>query len=189
MMNEQLVLTEFKQKSNKVIEYVRGEIVNIRGGKVSSALVEGIVVDTYQGRAKLTLMELATITTDGPLSLLITPFDYDTIKDIEKALIVSPLHLIPRVDNKTIRLQLPPLSEEQRVKLVKVISQKIEEGRVRLRMIRDEVRRKIKLAFEEKSLSEDQKFRQEKDIDKLIQEYSTLLDDMKEKKTKEIMEV
>lgn len=186
MLNELLLFTEFKQKLNKAIEYIRGEIVNIRGGKPSSSLVENLIVDVYEGTAKLKLMELASIMTEGASGLLINPYDQSTIKDIEKAILVSPLHLTPRVDGHSIHIVLPLLSEEQRQKLVKIVSQKIEEGKVRLRATRDEIRRKIKTAFEAKDLAEDQKFRREKEIDKIIQDYSIILDNMEEKKTKEI---
>lgn len=189
MFNEQLLLNEFRQKLDKTVEYIKGEIVNLRGGRISSSLVENIVVETYQGQAKLKLQELASIRLEGSSSLLISPFDQTTIKDIEKALLSSQLNLMPRVDGRDIYLKFPPLSEEQRQKLVKVVSQNIEEGKERLRTARDEMRRKIKTAFENKEVSEDQKFRVEKEVDKLTQQVALRFGEMQEKKKKEIMEI
>lgn len=189
MLNDSSIISECHHKVNAVVAYIKSEIVNIRGGKVSPSLVEGIMVETYEGTAKLKLMELATINMVGPLELLVTPFDYATLKDIEKALLAAPLNVMPRVEDKMIRLKLSPLSEEQRHKLLKLIGQKIEEGKVKLRLARDEARRKIKTGFEDKEFSEDQKFRLEKEIDRVVHEHSDKLDAMEEKKKKEIMEI
>lgn len=189
MFNEQSHRADFKKKCSLVIEHIKNEIMHIRSGKASPSLIETIMINTYEGTTQMKLMQLATINTDGPSGLLITPFDYGTIKDIEKALLISPIHLNPRVEGKTIRLQLPPLSEEQRKQLLKIVGQKIEEGKVKLRMTRDEIRKKVKEAFERKESSEDQKFRFEKEIDTTTHQMIILCDEMKDKKAREIMEM
>lgn len=189
MFTEQSVLSDLRNKQQKTLEYITDEIVHIRGGSVSPALVESLMISVYEGSAHLKLRELASIFTEGHSNLLITPFDSAVIQDIEKALLTFPLNLQPRVEDKTIRLQFPPLSEEQRRHLLKVVSQKIEEGKVHFRAARDEARRKIKTAFEEKEISQDLRFRIEKEIDKSIHGYTEKLDEMEAKKKKEIMEV
>ncbi len=187
MFNEQSFRTDFKKKNSAIIDFIKNEIVHIRSGKASPSLVEKIIITTYEGTTQMPLAQLATINTDGAFGLLITPFDYNTIKDIEKALLVSPLHLNPRVEDKAIRLQLSPLSEEQRKQLLKVVSQKIEEGKMKLRMVRDEIRKKIKEAFEKKECVEDQKFRFEKEIDTITRQFIVQCDEMEDKKAHEIM--
>lgn len=189
MFNEQSHRADFKKKGSAIIEYIKNEIMHIRSGKASPSLVETIMVNTYEGTTQMKLMQIATINTDGPSGLLITPFDYGTMQDIEKALLISPMHLNPRVEGKTIRLRLPPLSEEQRKQLLRVVAQKIEEGKVKLRMARDEIRKKVKEAFEDKDCSGDQKFRFEKEIDMTTHKMIVSCDEMKDKKAREIMEM
>lgn len=189
MFNEQSHRANFKKKGSAIIEYIKNEIMHIRSGKASPSLIETIMINTYEGTTQMKLMQLATVNTDGHSGLLIIPFDYGTMKDIEKALLISPLHLNPRVEGKTIRLQLSPLSEEQRKQLLKVVSQKIEDGKVKLRMARDEIRKKVKEAFEKKTCSEDQKFRFEKEIDTATRQLILSCDEMRDKKAREIMEM
>lgn len=189
MFNEQTLRTDFKKKDTAIIEYVKNEIVHIRSGKASPSLVEKIIINAYEGTTKLPLSQLATINIDGPSGLVINPFDYNAIKEIEKALLTSPLHLNPRVEDKTIRLHLPPLSEEQRKQLLKVVSQKIEEGKMKLRIARDEIRKKVKEAFEKKECVEDQKFRFEKEVDTITRQFIVQCDEMEKKKAHEIMGV
>lgn len=183
------LITELKKKLSGTEEYIRSELMQIRTGKSSPSLVENIVVTTYGGTTKLRIMELATITVAGPSRLMISPFDGSTVQDIEKAIHASPLHLTPRVDGKTIHIDIPALSEEQRKDFLKIVSSKIEEGKVRVRGARDDARRQIKTAFESKEITEDDKFREEKEVDKVCQDSNTNLDEMKSKKEKEIMEV
>lgn len=183
------LIKEFKEKLAKTIEFTKGEIINVRSGRVSPSLVEGLVIDAYAGQMKMKLMELAAVTSEGPSTLLITPFDPSVIKDIEKGILTSSLHISPRVEGKLIYLSFPPLSQEQRRALVKIVHQKIEEGKIKLRGHRDEVRRKIKTSFEQKNLSEDQKFQLEKKIDEVAHEYGESLNELMNKKEKEILAV
>jgi len=183
------MLPEFKQNLEKTIDALKTEIASIRTGQASPSLIENLKVETYGGQAKLKLLELSTITNEGPTGLLISPFDPSIIKDIEKAILSSPLNLTPRVDGKNIHIAIPPLSEEQRRQLLKIISQKIEAARKQVRTIRDETRKKIKIAFEKKEISEDQKFRTEKEIDETTQQYNQQIDQIREKKEKEVMEI
>lgn len=187
MFSETTALSEFKKSLEHDVEKTRSELLVLKTGKASPALVENLFIETYGGSAKLRLMELATIATEGVSALLISPFDPSTIADIERAILASPLNLTPRVDGKDIHIKIPALTEEQRLKLLKTVSQKIEEAKVMMRTKRDDIRKKIRHAFDAKELSEDQKFRFEKEIDQITHEYTTLLDDVKAKKEKEMM--
>lgn len=189
MFSEQILISEFKQKLDRVIEKTKEEIVTIKTGKASPVMVESLMVLSYGGTTKLKLLELATIMTEGASGLLIAPFDPSTVQDIEKAILSSPLNLTPRVDGKNIHIKIPPLSEEQRKQMLKTVSTKIEEGKVAMRHDRDEARKKVKAAQEEKTISEDDKFRIEKDIDKITHEYTLSLEELKSRKEKELMEV
>lgn len=187
MVISQQLFEEFKKNLEKEVAYLKQEIILIRTGKASPALIENILVETYAGAAKLKLKELATITAEDSLTLLIVPFDPSTISDIEKAILKSSLHLTPKVEGKNIYIKFPLLSEEQRKNLLKLVSQKAELSRERIRIQRDEARKKIKNFFENKQISEDEKFRMEKEIDKITQEFNNQISEIKEKKEKEIM--
>lgn len=189
MFNEQATLTEFKLRLNHVVDKIKEDLIMIKTGKASPALVESLMITTYNGTTKLKLQELATIVTEGASGLFISPFDPAVIQDIEKAILTSPLSLTPRVDGKNIHIKIPPLSEEQRKQMMRAVSTKIEEGRMTMRRDRDEARKKIKIAHEDKIISDDDKFRIEKEFDKLTHEATLLLDDLKLRKEKEMMAV
>ncbi len=189
MFNEAAFFNEINDKIRKTFEFVKNEISTIRTGKASPSLVENIFIETYGGTAKLKMSELATIMTEGPSGILISPFDQSIIKDIEKGILSSPLGLTPRVDGKNIHIKLPAITEDQRKQFLKIINQKIEEGKVRLRGARDESRKKTKTESEAKNITEDQKFRIEKEIDKIIQNGNDQLEEIRVKKEKELMEI
>lgn len=181
------IFNQFKKKGEEIIKNLKNRIAGIRTGKASPALVENLLVETYGGQTKLKLMELATITTEGPLNLLISPFDPSTIEDINRALLQSPLSLTPQVEGKIIRIKLPPLSQEQREKLIKLLKEEVEKARENVRQIRDEIRKKVKKFFDEKSISENVKFRLEKEIDDYSQKLNEEIAQIRQKKEKEIL--
>lgn len=183
------LLQNFQYNANKTIQTLKDELKLIRTGRASPALIEDLLVETYGGQAKLKLLELATITTEGPASLLIAPFDLSVIIDIEKAILKSSLGLSPATQGSKILIKIPPLSEEQREKIIKLISQKIEEKKNIIRTHRDDVRRKIKSQLEQKAITEDEKFRQEKEIDNLTHRTIEELQKVKEAKETEISQV
>lgn len=183
------ILTQFKQSADKVISFLREDLKSIRTGKANASLVENLVVDAYGGQSKLKLLELSTITTEGPSALSIVPYDPSTLGDIEKAILKSPLGISPSVQGNRILAKIPVLSQEQREKFIKVVGQKIEEKKNQVRGFRDEARRKIKTQFEAKEISEDVKFRLEKEIDTQTKIYMEQLQKMKENKEKEIREI
>ena len=178
-----------KQSLAGVLEKTRENLASIRTGRASSALVENIMVTTYGGQATLKVIELATITNGAPQELLIIPFDPSVTQDLEKALRESSLGLSVSVSGNQIRAKNPPLSEEQRVKYTKLVSQYAEEGREIMRRQRDEIRKTVKAEFEAKTLSEDQKYRMEEDIDKITKEYTGKIDELRTNKEKEVMTV
>ena len=144
---------------------------------------------TYGGQMKMKLKELASISTEGPTTILIDPFDPSTIQDIEKAFLTSPLQLRPRVEGKMIRLITPPLSTEQREKFVKLVHQKVEETKNNNRDHRDHARKGLKTLLDDKTITEYEKFRFEKTIDTLTKDFSDDLEVLKKKKHDEIMSI
>jgi len=153
-------IIQFKQQSSKVIELLKEDLKSVRTGRATPSLVENILVDAYGGQSKLRLLELATITTDGPSALSIVPFDPSVLTEIEKSILKSPLGISPIVQGNAISLKVPSLSEEQREKFVKLVGQKVEERKNIIRNLRDNARKSTKAAFEKKEITEDDKFRQ-----------------------------
>ena len=182
-------MDDFKQSCIKVINVLKEDLKTIRTGHASPSLVENLVVETYGGQTKLRLLELASIMTEGASALVVQPFDSSTIVDIEKAILKSPLGLSPAVQGNRIIIRIPALSEEQREKMVKLVGQKIEEKKVNIRNLRDEERKKIKSELEAKTLTEDDKYRIEKEIDNITQQYMADIQTIKDHKEEEIREV
>src|SRR3990167_7577145 len=182
------LISQFHASVHKVIEYLKEDLKSIRTGKSNPSLIENLLVEAYGGQSKLKLLELSTISIEGPFALSIAPYDPTTISDIEKAILKSPLGISPSVQGNRILAKIPALSQEQREKFIKIVGQKIEEKKNHIRGARDEARRKIKSQFEAKEISEDEKFREEKDIDNLTKNYMEELQGIKESKEKEIRE-
>lgn len=183
------IIEQFKQSAEKVINFLKEDLKSIRTGKANPALIENLIIEAYGGQSKLKLLELSTISVEGATALAIAPYDPATIVDIEKAILKSPLGISPAVQGNRIIAKIPSLSEEQREKFVKVVSQKIEEKKNQMRASRDDARRKIKTSFESKEISEDEKFRLEKEIDTTSKTYMDNLLAIKESKEKEIREI
>lgn len=183
------MIQEFTPTTDKHIDHLRSELRGIRTGRASSSLIERLPVEAYGGSTKMRLMDLSTITTEGPTMLVVVPFDPSTIPDIEKAIRTSPLGITPQTQGTKILISLPPLSQEQREKMTKIVGQKVEETKEHIRKKRDEIRKKIKQASDNKEISEDDKFRFEKDLDTKTHTVMDHIQEIKQQKEKEIMEV
>lgn len=183
------ITDEFTKSSQATILHLKEELKSIRTGRANPAVLEGIMVEAYGGQSKFRMMELATITTEGASQLVVAPYDPVTVPDIERAILTSPLGLTPVNQGGRIIIRIPPLSQEQRQKLTKIISQKIEEKKNTIRMHRDEVRKKIKQQAEASEITKDDRFRLEKDIDTATSKLMDEIQVIKKNKEKEIMEV
>lgn len=182
-------LTQFKSNLQQTVAALKEELKGIRTGRANPAMVEELSVETYGGSMTMRLRELATITTDGATALLIAPFDPSTIQDIEKAILKSPLGVSPQTQGTRITVRIPPMSQEQRDKYVKLVGQMVEEKRSVVRNHRDDIRKKIKDEFEKKTLTEDDKYRIEKEIDTLTQKANENIAEVKALKDSELQEV
>jgi ribosome recycling factor len=183
------IVSSFYQQAAKTISSLKEDLKSIRTGRASPSLVENLTVETYGGQSKLRLLELATIMTEGASSISISPYDPSVIQDIEKAILKSPLGLTPSTQGTRIIIRIPSLNTEQREKYIKVVREKVEEKKVTIRNQRDNSRRTIKNAFENKEMSEDEKYRLEKEIDVQTTKFMEEINIIKEGKEKEIMEV
>jgi len=182
-------IEEFNLKADKIVSSLRENLKIIRTGRANPSLVENLIVEAYGGQTKLKLLELASIVTEGPTVIAIAPFDPSVLTDIGKAILKSPLGINPAVQGNRIIIRIPPLSQEQREKMIKVIAQEVENKKSSIRNLRDDIRKHIKSKFESKEITEDDKFRLEKEIDNLTQKTSEDIRIIKEKKEEEIREV
>jgi len=180
-------LREAAERMQAALDSLEDDLSAIRTGRASPALVERLPVDYYG--ANTPLIQLASISVPEPRQLLIRPFDPMTLKDIERAILASDLGLTPNNDGKMIRLSLPQLTEERRRELVKVVHNRMEETRVRMRNVRRDLIRDLREFQKESLISEDDQERGEKDLQELTDKMIKKVDELGERKEKEIMEV
>jgi ribosome recycling factor len=159
----------------------------IRTGRASPALVERLMVEYYG--TPTPLQQLATISAPEPQLITIRPFDPKSLNTIEKAILASELSLTPSNDGKLIRLVIPPLTEERRQELVKVVHRRLEEAKVAVRNVRRDALDDMREFEKEKLISEDEFFRAKEDLQKLTDHYTEEIDRVGARKQQEIMEV
>lgn len=176
-----------KDKFVKTIEFFKEDISSLRTGRISPSLVEGILVESYGTQTEL--MQLASITSPEPQSIAIKPWDKSIIVSIEKALNQADLNVNPIVDGDLVRLNFPPLTEESRKELVKILHKKAEDSRIKLKNVREKVKEEVVALEKNKEMSEDEKFTALKELDELIKDYNEKIKDISDQKEKEIMTI
>ena len=181
------MLKEAEGRMKGAIQSLESDLAVIRTGRASPALVEKLSVSYYDSPTPL--MQLASISVPEPRSILIKPFDPSTLKDVERAILASDLGLTPNNDGKSIHLNLPPLTEERRRELVKVVHTRLEEARVAIRNVRRDTQNDMRDFEKEKMISEDELKRGEEDLQKLTDRYVEEINGRGQEKEKEIMEV
>ncbi|MCJ7741033.1 ribosome recycling factor [Candidatus Microgenomates bacterium] len=186
---DQQILTQLKIKMQKALAVLHEDLGTIRTGRATPALVENVVISAYENTQHLKLKEMATITTDGPRMILVSPFDPSVVRDIEKGISSANLGFSASVDSNLIRINIPALTAERRDEYIKLAHTKIENGRVMVRQIRHEAMNEVKRLFEAKEISEDDKKRLEKEIQTQTDEMMAEIDVMREKKEKELSEI
>ncbi|KAF0108347.1 MAG: ribosome recycling factor [Anaerolineaceae bacterium] len=181
------ILKDAEIRMRAAVQNLEDNLATIRTGRASPALVEKLPIDYYD--TPTPLIQLASISVPEPRSLLIKPFDSTTLKTIERAILASDLGLTPNNDGKQIRLNLPPLTEERRHELVKVVHARLEDCRVAVRNIRRDLHNDMRDFEKEKLISEDDLERGEEDLQKVTDRHIEDINAAGQKKEKEIMEV
>lgn len=180
-------IRQAEEKMKKSIEAFRRELAGVKAGRATPALLDKVHVEAYG--TSMPVSQVANISAPDSKTLVIDPWDKSTIKAIEKAILTSDLGLNPNNDGKIIRLVLPPLTEERRRELVKLIHKRAEEERVVIRNLRREANDEIKKAEKNKEISEDEAKRAQDEIQKLTDKSVKEVDQILAAKEKEIMEV
>ncbi|MFH1233212.1 MAG: ribosome recycling factor [Patescibacteria group bacterium] len=171
----------------KAIDFFKKDIANLRTGRANPAILDNIQVEAYGARTSIA--GLASINVPEARSLVITAWDKNVIKDIEKAIVGANLGLSIVNEGDKIRATISPLTEENRRELVKKLNEKMETARISLRQIRDEIKEVIEDAFKNKEVNEDDKFRFIKELDEAISNRNDEVKEIRDKKEEEIMTI
>lgn len=176
------LLTSKKEGFEKAVEHLRSELAGLRTGRASTGLVEGLQVMAYGSAQEM--RNLASISTPDSRTIRIEPWDAGVVNDIEKAIADSDIGISPNVDGKIIRLSIQPMTEDSRKELVKVVGKRVEEARIVVRNVREEVRKEIEVLEKSKEIREDERYQMQEDLDKMVSEYNSSIETMgKEKET------
>lgn len=181
------IYKEAESRMKGAIQALEEDLAGIRTGRASPALVEKLPVEYYGTQTPL--LQLASINVPEPRSLMIRPFDASSLKAIERAIRTSDLGLNPSNDGKAIRLNLPPLTEERRRDLVKVVHNRVEEARVAVRNVRRDSIKDLREFEQEKLISEDDRNKGEVGLQKITDRFIAEVNSVGERKEKEILEV
>lgn len=184
MIND--LMRDAKWRMQSALDVLGSDLIGIRTGRATPALVESLPVLAYG--SEMSLIQLATISVPESRQLMIRPFDGTMLKAIEKAIQASGLGLTPNNDGKVIRLNLPPLTEERRRDLVKVVNNRLEEARVSIRNIRRDSLKELRDYEKEKLISEDEMRKGEEDLQELTNNMIDQIAVIGKRKEEEIME-
>ena len=185
MTNDE-ILFDAEERMEKAVNVLRDELRGLRTGRATPALVDGIRVEYYGSPTPL--KQLAQINTPDPQQIVIRPFDQNSLKDIEKAIRSSDLGMSPNNDGKMIRLQVPPMSGEQRQKMVARIKKSAEEAKVACRNIRRDANKNFDAAEKAKEMTEDQRDKGKEEVQTLLKSFEDKIGDLADRKAKEVME-
>lgn len=180
------ILHNTEEKMKKAFESMNREFHEVRTGRASPSLVEGMHID-YYGTPTM-LKQLAAISAPDAHLIVIQPWDPTVIIEIEKAIMKSNLGITPSNDGKMIRLAVPQLSKERRQELVKLIHKMCEDGRVSMRTIRRDAKEAVEKLEKDKFISEDDKFRGIEELQKVVDKYIAKIDELLKNKEKEVLE-
>lgn len=181
------VFKHAEERMQKALEATRIDFTSVRTGRASPALLDRIHVDAYG--SSVPLKQVATVTAPDARTLQIVAYDRATVGAIRKAIETSDLGLTPNIDGQTVRLGIPPLNEERRRDLVKIVHKKAEDGRVAVRNVRHKTIDEIKAMHRDHKITDDDQKRAGDQIQKLTDRYIKDLDGLLASKEKEIMEV
>ena len=179
-------LQETRERMGKTITDLENELKRVRTGRASLSLLDGIRVDYYGTQTQL--HQMASLSVPESRLIVIQPWDVSAIKDIEKSILKSDLGLTPSSDGKLIRISIPPLTEERRKELVKVVSKMCEEHKIAVRNIRRDSNELLKGFKKDGDISEDDAFKGQDSVQKITDEFIAKVDEIYKEKEKEILE-
>ena len=181
------LISEAEANMKKSLEVLKKELAGMRAGRATPALLDKVMVSYYGN--PMPVNQLANVSVPEARLLVIQPWDKTVLPEIEKAILKSDLGITPTSDGTVIRLTIPPLTQERRAELVKIIKKKAEEGRVAIRNIRREYMEKFKQQQKKGEIPEDESRRAQDEIQKLTDKYVKEIDQLLASKEQEIMQL
>lgn len=172
----------FKTASDKIIDWLKSEYVGLRAGRATPSILDVVQVDAYGGKSRV--IEVASVSVEDPRTLRVSPWDKTLVKAIDSAVRESNLGLSVSVDGEGLRVSFPELTADRRQSLIKVAKEKLEEARIRVRTERQKTLGEI----EKGDMGEDEETRAKGELQKLVDEINKKLEEIAEKKEKEILE-
>lgn len=186
-MDVQSLFTQHEERMDKTIENFKKDLSSIRTGRASTTLLDRIMVEYYG--TPTPVKQVANVSAPEPRLITIVPWEKKMLGDIEKAILKSDLGLNPNNDGAMIRLEIPQLTEERRKELTKKVNKHAEEAKVVIRNVRRDANEAIKKLEKGKQITEDESKKAQTDMQKLTDKKIKVVDEMKDKKEKEVMEV
>jgi len=180
-------LRDAGHKMKRAVEHTRDELASVRTGRATPAILNRITVDYYG--SQVAMNQLASFSVPEPRTLVIQPFDRNAMSAMEKAIMQSDLGLTPNNDGNVIRLSFPPLTEERRKELIRIVRERAEEGRVSIRNVRRHSKEELEGLEREHSISQDDLARSERELQKRTDKHVAEVDEALDHKEKELMEV
>ena len=180
-------IAELKNKLSASTDHLKNELSQIRAGRATTSLVEEIEVNAYGSRMKM--KELGTISTPDSQMILISPWDKTLTKEIDRAIRVAGLGLNPIPDSSVVKVPVPALTEERRKEFTKLVTERTEQIKHAIRNLRQDAMKSIDKQFDEKLLTEDEKFGRKEEVEKIVKEYTHNADGMAEEKKSDLMKV
>ena len=180
------IYQDTKESMSKSIEALKRELKRVRTGRASLSILDGIKVDYYGTQTPIN--QMATLAVPDSRLITIQPWDVSAIKDIEKAILKSDLGLTPANDGKILRISIPPLTEERRKELVKVVHKMCEDHKISVRNVRRDSNEMLKSLKKDGDISEDEAFKAQDEVQKITDEHIKLIDECYTQKEKEILE-
>jgi len=176
-----------RQRMQGAVDLTNKDIASVRTGRATSGIVEDLSVAVYGGAQRLTIKELASITVPDSQTIVIEPWDKSIIGEIRKGLLEANMGLNPSISESILRISFPPMTTEDREKYVKLLANHLEKGRVMVRQVRSEAMHEVKKLYEEKQITEDEKFRDEKKVQEMTDEYIGKIEKAGEVKKQELL--
>lgn len=176
----------FKKNSEVAIDWLRQEYLGLRTGQATPTILDSVSVEAYG--SKVPIKQVASITTSGPKTLLVTPWDKSVAADIDRSIREANLGLSVAMDSQGVRVSFPELTNERRNLLVKTLKEKLEDARIKVRVEREKVLADIDKKEKDGGLNKDDKFRLKNELQKLVDDLNKKFEELASKKEKEILE-
>lgn len=181
------IIQDHKEHFEKVLEHFHHELSSVRTGRANPALLSTVMVDSYG--TKTPLQQVASVTVSDAKTLTISPWDKSQLQEIEKGIIAANLGFMPGNDGNVIRINLPPLTEDRRKEMVKLVGQMAESARIGVRQVREDIMKELKRGESEGDITKDDLVHEQKKLQDMVDSYNSQIKTGSEDKEQELMTI